>query len=132
MLAIDTNIVVRYLVGDDPVQFRLASKLIENNEIFVPLTVIIESEWVLRASYRFTKSRIQDALQSFLGLPRVTIQHSESVSWALQLMLRNIDLADALHLAQCRNCDEFFTFDRALSKMAAQNSAPVVSLLCEN
>src|SRR5271165_3450212 len=54
MLAIDTNLVVRYLVGDDPGQAARARSLIDNNDVFVCTTVLLETEWVLRSVYGFS------------------------------------------------------------------------------
>ena len=70
MLAVDTNIVVRYLTADDPEQFAKARALIDGEDIFVCKTVLLETEWVLRRGYRFSRDRIIAALTAFAGLPR--------------------------------------------------------------
>jgi predicted nucleic-acid-binding protein len=49
MLAVDTNVVVRYLTADDPEQFARAVAVVEGAETFVSLTVLLETEWVLRS-----------------------------------------------------------------------------------
>jgi predicted nucleic-acid-binding protein len=54
MFAVDTNIVVRYLVNDSAAQAARARRLVEREDIFVPLTVLLETEWVLRGVYGFT------------------------------------------------------------------------------
>lgn len=58
MLAVDTNIVVRLLVADDPVQSQIAAGLFRQHPIFIALTVLLETEWVLRSSYRFSAKAI--------------------------------------------------------------------------
>ena len=58
MIAIDTNVIVRYLVADQPEQFRRATALIEAEQVFVPTTVALEAEWVLRAIYRLNRAAI--------------------------------------------------------------------------
>ena len=56
MLAIDTNLVVRYLVRDDAAQRERATGIIESNEVFVTATVVLESEWVLRDFYELPRA----------------------------------------------------------------------------
>jgi len=53
VLAIDTNLIVHYLTGDDPAQASRAGRIIEGQSVFVPLTVTLEVEWVLRSGYGF-------------------------------------------------------------------------------
>jgi hypothetical protein len=70
MLAIDTNLIVRYLVGDDAGQAARVRRLIDNNDVFVCTTVLLETEWVLRSVYRFSAAQCAKALSDFAGLPR--------------------------------------------------------------
>ena len=74
MLAIDTNIVVRYLTADHPEQSPKAKSLIDGEEVFVCMTVLLETEWVLRSVYDFAPADIVKALTAFAGLPRVTLE----------------------------------------------------------
>ena len=62
MLAVDTNVIVRYLTRDDPEQFARASALIRSEDVFICTTVLLECEWVLRGAYRYSRDRIADAL----------------------------------------------------------------------
>lgn len=118
MLAIDTNVVIRYLVRDDPLQAAKARKLIANNDIFVCTTVLLEAEWVLRSVYGYEPEQVATALASFGGLPRVTVQEPLSTATALAWMLKGIDFADALHVLQSGECDEFVSFDEHFVKTA--------------
>jgi len=54
MIAVDTNVVVRFLVRDDPKQAARAAELIRDNQIWISKTVLLETEWVLRSLYRFS------------------------------------------------------------------------------
>lgn len=69
---IDANVVVRYLTGDHPEQAARARALIEEEPVFVPVTVAIETEWVLRAAYGYGAAEVAGALRAFGGLPGVT------------------------------------------------------------
>jgi predicted nucleic-acid-binding protein len=118
MLAIDTNLVVRYLVADDPAQGGRARKLIDNNDVFVCTTVMLETEWVLRSVYRFSAGQCADALAGFAGLPRVTLEDAAATAKALNWMRRGVDFADGLHLAKAEGCDALISFDRNFAKVA--------------
>jgi len=54
MTAIDTNIIVRFLTRDNQKQFTKAKEVFSQQKLFIPDTVILESEWVLRFAYHFT------------------------------------------------------------------------------
>lgn len=71
MIAVDTNILVRLLTNDDPVQARKAMVILGSEEIFVPVTVLLEAEWVLRYSYGLGRSVILTALRELIHLPQV-------------------------------------------------------------
>jgi predicted nucleic-acid-binding protein len=79
--------------------------------LFVPLTVVLELEWVLRAFYRFEPAQIVRALEHLLGLGHVNTEESERIAAALPLTADGMDFADALHLASSQHCDALYTFD---------------------
>lgn len=127
MRAIDTNIVVRYLTGDDVAQARRVRELVDGGDLFVSISVVLESEWVLRTAYRFHRTEIVTGLRSFIGLAGVTVEDPARVMTALDWAAAGMDLADAMHLAGARDCTAFVSFDRALAKTASRLSAmPVV------
>ena len=74
MLAVDTNVIVRYLTRDDAEQFAKASALISGEDVYVCTTVLLETEWVLRRGYRLSRERVIAALGAFAGLPRITLE----------------------------------------------------------
>lgn len=119
MIAIDTNVVVRYLTGDHPDQSPRARALIDANPVFVPVTVMLETEWVLRSAYGFAPPAVIDALRAFGGLPTVTVEDASHVAQALDHVGQGMDFADALHLGRAAQCDAFATFDRKLVRSAA-------------
>ncbi|GHU04180.1 hypothetical protein FACS1894205_1950 [Alphaproteobacteria bacterium] len=128
MLAIDTNIVIRYLTGDDPVQSAKARALIDRQDVYVVDTVMLEAEWVLRSSYGFDRTDAIAALRAFAGLPTVTLENPDVVGRAIALAMNGMDFADALHLMHSRPCDGFATFDRSLVKTAATLGVKNVAL----
>jgi predicted nucleic-acid-binding protein len=118
VLAVDTNVVVRYLTRDDAEQFAKASALIGGEEVYVCTTVLLETEWVLRRGYRFGRERIIAALAAFAGLPRVSLEDPGLVAKALDWTRHGMDFADALHLAKARDCEAFVSFDQRLAAVA--------------
>jgi predicted nucleic acid-binding protein len=126
VLAVDTNVIVRYLTGDDPAQFARASALIRDEEVYVCATVLLETEWVLRSAYGFACNRIVEALAAFAGLPHVTLEDPALVAKAIEWTAGGMDFADALHLARTQHCAAFVTFDRQFAATAASVSGPAV------
>lgn len=120
MRAIDTNVIVRYLTDDHPEQAPRARAIIDGGPVFVPVTVILETEWVLRSAYDVDRTDVVAALRAFGGLPTVSIEDADKVAVALDLATAGMDFADALHLSRSGHCDGFLTFDRRLTKTAAE------------
>ena len=122
MLAVDTNIVVRYLTGDHPQQASRAKALIDREDIFISATVLLETEWVLRKLYGWTNAPLATALRGFAGLPRMTVENPGRVLQALDWMENGMDFADALHLAHAIDCDALVTFDQRMMRAAQRLS----------
>lgn len=126
MLAVDTNLIVSYLTGDHPKQSARARALINGQAVFVAVTVILETEWVLRSAYEYRTSDIARALRAFAGLPTVTVEDGALVAAALDLAEKGVDFADALHLGRSTHCESFVTFDRKFVKAAKVAGYPSV------
>ena len=123
MLAIDTNVVVRYLAGDHPEQSRKAKALVDGEDIFLCTTVLLETEWVLRSVYGLAPVEAAKALSAFAGLESVTLEDAPLAAKALKWVNQDMDFADALHLAKAEACDAMVTFDRRFAKIASKLSA---------
>jgi predicted nucleic acid-binding protein len=123
MLAVDTNVVVRYLVNDDVAQAARARRLLDREDIFVPLTVLLETEWVLRGVFGFAPKSVIRALRDFAGLARVTVEHAATAAAAFEGAEGGLDFADALHLAASKQHAGFVSFDKALAKAAHRLNA---------
>ena len=120
MISVDTNLLARFLLKDDPVQHRRAvAVLASGEEVFVPVTVLLELAWVLRAR-ESTREEIHAALRGILALPRVRSQHEDAVRTALGWSEAGLDIADALHLALSGKASRFVTFDAVLARRAAR------------
>ena len=123
MIAVDTNVLVRLLTKDNPDQAKRAAKLFGENEIFIPKTVMLETEWVLRHAYGIDKKAISLAFQRLIGLSNVKIEDLPAVIVAISWYGDGLNLADALHLASSREAGKFATFDKSLFRKARQLSS---------
>jgi predicted nucleic acid-binding protein len=128
MLAIDTNVIVRYLTGDHPIQSARARTLIDGGDVFVCVTVLLETEWVLRSVYDYTAGQIVTALRAFAGLPRVTMEAPGLVAQSLDWAEGGLDFADALHLGKAAGCESFVSFDRRFARIANRTEAVKVRM----
>ena len=116
MHAVDTNIIVRYLVGDDPEQADKARHLIGHEPVFISRTVMLEAEWVLRGVYELPADQIIHSLRALAGLPDITVEDAPMVARAMDWAAAGMDFADALHLVASAECSSFFTFDKRLAR----------------
>jgi predicted nucleic-acid-binding protein len=116
VIAVDTNVVVRFLARDDPTQSPRAKALMETGSVFVLRTVVLETEWVLRTTYIFDRAAIADGITKLLGLPGVEVEEAAMVARALDWYGNGLDFADALHLASSGRAQAFATFDRDLQR----------------
>lgn len=118
MIAVDTNVLVRLLTGDNPAQYQASVKLFSTEQIFVPVTVLLESEWVLRAAYGLSPADIVDAFRRVLGLANVAVADVARLSQAIAWHQKGMDFADALHLSLSHGHKKLKTFDAAFIKQA--------------
>jgi predicted nucleic-acid-binding protein len=125
VIAVDTNVLVRLLVEEEPEQSRRARRLIERNDVLVATTVLLETEWVLRSAYGFDRGSICGAFRRLLGLANVTPAEPAIVSQALDAFEAGVDFADALHLASTPRVEGFHTFDLKLARRARSLSPKV-------
>ena len=99
MNAADTNVVVRLITKDDPDQTPHAEELFRTDHVFIPKTVLLESEWVLRRGYHMDRKIVLDSLERLLGLPNVYVEQPFTVYRAMRWANAGMDFADALHLS---------------------------------
>ena len=126
MRALDTNVVVRYLTGDDPEQAARARAVIDAGPVFVSTTVVLECDWVLRSAYGFGGEEVAAALRAFAGLPSVSMESPAMLAEALHHAAAGMDLADALHLGAAARCEAMLTFDRRFIEMAKDTPVKVM------
>jgi predicted nucleic-acid-binding protein len=120
MTSLDTNVVVRLIVGDDARQAQAAERLVASRPCQVATTVLLETEWVLRAAYDLPARTIAMALRNLLAIENIDAADPALADRALTAYESGLDFADALHASQRVEGDEFATFDRALIRGAVK------------
>jgi predicted nucleic-acid-binding protein len=135
MRAIDTNVLVRAIVNDDTAQSARAIALLTDHDIYIPVTVVLDLEWVLRSRYAFAPKVVAQAIAKITALGNVVVGEREAVLSAAGRAAQGWDFADALHLALSKGCEDFTTLDADLAKRAAravaggEKAKPVVTKL---
>jgi len=122
--AVDTNILVRFVIGDDSPQAEQVRTLFRSAEehherLFVPLPVTLELIWVLASTYGVPRAAVTGALQHLIGLPYLRFEHEgrfrELLATAEQNPLGLSDLLVALS-AREHGCTTILTFDRKAAR----------------
>lgn len=124
MIGLDTNVLVRYLVEDDPEQSPRAAALVDRareagERLFVPQVVLCEVVWVLDSVYRFPRSRITSVLRDLLRARQLLIEDLDTSRRALDRYAEGGgDFADYLILERCRagGCERVASFDGGLEE----------------
>ena len=134
MRAFDTNLLVRILTRDDAAQVAVINRLMdeadETGEVFfVPVTVVLEVEWVLRSVYKRTKAQMVTALASLLMNASLDIEHHEAVELALDALENRpgrVDFADALHIGITDTAEHgpLVTFDTGCANLPGAELLP--------
>lgn len=119
MIGIDTNVLIRFLVNDDPDQGRLArelfARLTPDAPGFLPREVLLESVWVLERAYRFDRATIVRAIEGLLESREIVVEAADDIGLALSRYARGgAGFADQLIIAisQRAGCSTVYSFDR--------------------
>jgi predicted nucleic-acid-binding protein len=123
MKAIDTNILVRFLTGDDERQAKKVYSIFkkaetEKIELFVPLLVVLEMIWILEFVYEAARAEILDAIGDLLLMPIFKFDQQPAIQQFIHSAQGNkYDLSDLLiaHSAKINGCEAVLTFDKKAS-----------------
>lgn len=123
MIALDTNILARFLLKDDEKQYRAAVSLLQKTQEYTaPSTVLLELVWVLEVN-DCTRDEIVKGLRALFGLPNFKPIAFEVMAYAVRWYEAGMDFGDAVHLALSAKTDGFATFDKSLGKQARKSAA---------
>lgn len=125
-VAVDTNVVVRYLTWDEPSQAEAAARVMEGAAaIVVPTIVLCEVVWVLRRAYRYDRAEIADALRRLITSRSVEVDEVAAQA-GLRMLEAGGDFADGVALEEAARacCDRLPSLDRRLAELAGPEQAP--------
>jgi predicted nucleic-acid-binding protein len=129
MRAVDTNILARWLLGDDPVQSVLAAQVL-GEPAHVSLTVLTELGWVLEKALGIPRPVVGRMLEKVIDLEHVQVEKRSSVLWAINRFHQGADWADMMHVvAASGTAPVFATFDRRIARDAGEDSPVSVETL---
>jgi predicted nucleic-acid-binding protein len=124
MIGLDTNVLVRYIVQDEPAQSAAATSMIESlteeSPGFVSLVAVLELNWVLRRGYHLSRERVLAVLRRLLDSVEVVVQEAELLRRLLS-QPGDAELADAMasELGRRAGCEHTLTFDRRAARALA-------------
>jgi predicted nucleic-acid-binding protein len=124
LIGLDTNVLVRYLVQDDPAQSKLATKFIEKNCTdsepgIIGHIVLCELSWVLESNYQQSRDQIANVIEQILQVSQLAIPNTEIIWRALSdYRNSNADFSDLLlsRINQATGCEYTLTFDKKAAK----------------
>jgi predicted nucleic-acid-binding protein len=123
MIALDTNVIVRYVVGDDLVQARLAedvfARLKEEEPGFICRETLLELVWVLGHTYGYPRSAIGQVLEGLLSATELEIEDADALGAILHYYVdRSFDFADLMihQVSLRRGASPVLTFDRKAAR----------------
>lgn len=124
MTAVDTNFLVRFLVGDDPKQSAIVYDILKEVEdqkttLHVPVLVVLELIWVLDSAYEIPRDDIVESLDQLILMPIFTFENLNSIQQSIQDATHSkYDLSDLLiaNTAKEAGCKSVLTFDKKASK----------------
>ena len=122
-IAIDTNIIVRLFVDDDPAQATRAVAAVAGRErVAIPITALCEAVWVWRTVYRFRREAVRGALLALLELPTVVVDRA-AMAQGLAFLASGADFADGViaHQGLALGGETFVTFDTGAARAAERN-----------
>ena len=127
MIGIDTNIVLRYLLKDDPALSPRALEIIAGNDCFVSRAALTEVVYTLESYYRSSRAEIGRALDTLLSVQRVTVEDRAVTERALSWYKAGMDFGDAMIAASSHGSASVATFDRDFARLARKlRTAPPV------
>lgn len=131
MIGLDTNVLVRYVMQDDPRQSPRATRVIESLSAeepgFVPVVALVELVWVLSGSYGLGRAQVAQVLEGLLRSKELVVDRAELVTQALNRFgTAGADFADALieRIAAAAGCATTMTFDAGAVKSAGMALVP--------
>jgi predicted nucleic-acid-binding protein len=127
MIAIDTNILARWILLDDEVQSPIADRILDE-PCWLGWTVLLELAWLLSSYGKLTRDQIADVLDALLAMPTIHCDRPANVQWAIERYRDGADIADMIHIASSGEVAAFMSFEEKLARKAGPDTPVPVTL----
>ena len=127
MIAVDTNILARWILRDDPDQLAIARRLL-SQPCWVNWTVLLELVWLLGSRGGLKREEIAVILQALLQMPTLTFDRPANLQWAVERYRKGADIADMFHIASTDKVESFVSFEKSLRHKAGTRSPVPIAL----
>lgn len=125
MIAVDTNILARWILLDDEAQLPIAQRLL-SQPCWVSWTVLLELVWVLGSYGKLARDQIAGVLDAMLSMPTLHFDRSDCLRWAIERYREGGDIADMLHIASTGEVEAFVSSEKTLPvKAGVETPVPV-------
>ena len=128
MRSIDTNVIARWVMRDDPHQTQIADAIFDR-PIEITHTVLLEIGWVLTSVGRMSREQFSETMVRILDLETAAIKSRKALRWAVDRYRAGADWADVMHIVSTEAGSSFATFDQALVKEAGVSTPVAVEIL---
>jgi predicted nucleic-acid-binding protein len=118
VISLDTSVLLRYLLNDDPILSPRALEIIDTNECLVTRAALTEAVYTLESYYRFSRTEVGRAISALLAVQRVSMEDAAVTARAVTWYAAGMDFGDALIAASSRGCTRVVSFDRDFARMA--------------
>lgn len=126
--AVDTCVIARWLMRDDPVQTPIADKIMDG-PIEITHTVLLELGWLMTSVGRMSREQFADAALSLLSIEQAVIERRDRLRWAIERYRTGADWADMVHIATVEAAGSFASFEKSLDRRAGPGSPIRVEVL---
>ena len=128
-LAVDTNILARALVDDGSDQAQRSRALLSEKEIFVPDSVLLETEWLLRSIMKLDRTHINRTFATLVASANISFSNRSGIADVIDWHRAGLDFADAMHLRASDGCDGLASFDTNFKRRAKKiaGALPIIT-----
>ena len=123
MIAVDTNVLARWTLRDDDVQYTIAERIL-SEPCWLSWTVLLELGWLLGSYAGLPRAGVAAVLETLIALPTVYYDRPSNLRWAIERYAAGGDLADMFHIASSGDVTAFVSFETKLARKAGPD-APV-------
>lgn len=126
--AVDTCVIARWIMRDDPVQTPIADRVMEG-PIEITSTVLLELGWLMTSAGRMSREQFAETALQLLTIEQAVIDRRPNLRWAIERYRAGADWADMIHIAMADAASDFVSFEKKLDQRAGPGSPVRIEIL---